>query len=291
MASPTAQSGVLQCGLPYARIGDGDIPLVVFDGFRVEHRAADGLVLQGMINSYERYTEAGRTVYLLERPIEMPFDYSFDDIRDDYIDGLTEIAELTGATYGCDDAGGMDLLGIGAGGMFALAVAAESQSLLRRLAVVAAGPRMSEKGREAAARWQSAVEELKWRRVHREIVAMSYTGIMSRVYGSIAWLFPELQGTTDYPWDFSITVREVAGADLSDRLHNVQVPTLFLAGAGDRLFSPDAVEHAATLVPRGEAQVLSGAGHAIIKSHRSTIDHAVLQFFSSTPEADREKTQ
>ncbi len=266
---------MLNCGLPFARIGDGGIPLVVFDGFRVEHRAADGLVLQGMINSYERYTEAGRTVYLLERPIEMPFDYSFDDIRDDYIDGLTEIAELTGAE-------GLDLLGIGAGGMFALAVAAESQLLLRRLAVVAAGPRMSDRGREAAARWQSDAEELKWRRVHREIVALSYTGFTSLFYGSIAWLFPELQGTTDYPWDFTITVREVAQADLTDRLPNVQVPALFLAGSADRLFSPEAVEHAATLLPRGEAHILPEAGHAIIKSRRRTVDDAVLTFFSGS---------
>ena len=43
---------MLDCGLPFAKIGDGGTPLVVFDGFRVEHRAADGLVLQGMINSY-----------------------------------------------------------------------------------------------------------------------------------------------------------------------------------------------------------------------------------------------
>jgi pimeloyl-ACP methyl ester carboxylesterase len=264
---------MLDCGLPFAKIGYGGTPLVVFDGFRVEHRAADGLVLQGMINSYERYTEAGRTVYLLERPIEMPFDYSFNDIRDHYIDGLTEIAELTGAD-------GLDLLGIGAGGMFALAAAAESRGPLRRLVVVAAGPRMSDNGREAAARWQTDAEELKWRRVHREIVALSYTGLTSRVYGTIAWLFPELQGTTDYPWDFTITVREVAHTDLTDRLPNVQVPALFLAGAADRLFSPEAIEHAATLAPCGEARILPAAGHAIIKSRRRTVDNAVLEFFS-----------
>ena len=282
MASPSAQSGVLTCGLPYARIGERGIPLVVFDGFRVEHRAADGLVLQGMINSYERYTEAGRTVYLLERPIEMPFDYSFDDIRDDYIEGLAEIAELSGGMEKRPGDGGMDLLGIGAGGMFALAVAAASPRQLRRLAVIAAGPRMSEEGREAAARWQADAEELKWRRVHRDIVALSYSGYASLLYGSIAWLFPELQGTTDYPWDFIITAREVARADVSDRLHTVQVPTLFLAGSEDRVFSPSSIEHAAAQASDATAQLLPGAGHAIVKSRRRAVEDAILRFFSTT---------
>jgi pimeloyl-ACP methyl ester carboxylesterase len=234
-----------------------------------------------MINSYERYTEAGRTVYLLERPIEMPFDYSFDDIRDDYIDGLAEIAELSGGMEKRPGAGGMDLLGIGAGGMFALAVAAASPRQLRRLAVISAGPRMSEEGREAAARWQADAEDLKWRRVHRDIVALSYTGHASLFYGSIAWLFPELQGTTDYPWDFIITVREVARADVSDRLHTVQVPTLFLAGAGDRVFSPSSIEHAAAQACDATAQLLPGAGHAIVKSRRRAVEDAILRFFST----------
>lgn len=276
---------MLQCGLPYARIGDGSIPLVVLDGFRVEHRAAGGLVLQGMINSYERYTEADRTVYLLERPIEMPFDYSFDDIRDDYIEGLAEIAGLTGRTHGRHDGGGMDVLGIGAGGMFALGVAAESSSLLRRLAVVAGGPRMSERAREAAVRWQADAEELRWRRVHRDLVSMSYSGAASLFYAGIAWLFPELLGTTDYPWDFSITVREVARADLSQSLRNVQVPTLFLAGAADRIFSASDIEDAAAQVPGAEQHILPGAGHAIVKSRRNAVEGAVLRFLSDAADA------
>ncbi|MFO7780381.1 MAG: alpha/beta hydrolase, partial [Spirochaetia bacterium] len=54
------------------------------------------------------------------------------------------------------------------------------------------------------------------------------------------------------------------------------------AGSADRLFSPEAVEHAATLLPRGEAHILPEAGHAIIKSRRRTVDDAVLTFFSGS---------
>lgn len=285
---------MLDCGLPFAKIGDGGRPLVVFDSFRVEHRTADGLVLQGMISAYERYTEAGRTVYLLERPIEIPIDYTFDDMRDDYIAGLAEVAARTGD--------GLDVIGIGAGGMFALAVAAElgrrrsertPSPLLRRLAVVAAGPRMSDAAREAAVRWQAAAEALRWRDVHREIVAMSYAGGASKFFGALAWLFPELQGTTDYPWDFSITVREVARADLSDRLQSVQVPTLFLGGATDRMFLSEEMEHAAAQVPGAAVHILPGAGHAITKSRRRTVENTLLQFFSdsSMPRRDPGRTR
>ncbi len=279
---------MLDCGLPFAKIGDGGAPLVVLDSFRVEHRTADGLVLQGMMSAYEPYTEAGRTVYLLERPIEMPIDYTFDDMRDDYIAGLAEVAAGTG--------GGLDVIGVGAGGMFALAVAAElgrrgregrPSPLLRRQVIVAAAPRMSERARVAAARWQSAAEKLRWRAVHREIVAMSYTGSAALFYGALAWAFPGLQGTSDYPWDFAITVREVANADLSERLTDVQVPTLFLAGAADRLFSSDEIADAAARVPGGESRILPRAGHAIVKSRRRMVERAILRFLSDSSMSDQ----
>jgi pimeloyl-ACP methyl ester carboxylesterase len=277
MASPVAQSGVLACGLPYARIGEGGLPLFVFDSFRVEHRAAEGLVLQGMMGAYERYTEAGRTVYLLERPIEMPFDYSFDDMRDDYAAGL---AELTAETRPQRPAGvGLDLLGIGAGGMFALSVAAAGGAPIGRLAVVAAGARMSDAGREAAERWKAAAEELNWRAVHREMVAMSYTGGGALFYGGLAWLFPELLGTTDYPWDFYITLREVAAADITDRLPAIEADTMFVAGAEDRLFPPAVVTESARLAGAPQPVFLPGAGHAISKSRRKAVEQLVLGFF------------
>jgi len=285
---------MLNCGLPYAQIGEGGRPLVVLDSFRVEHRTADGLVLQGMMGAYERYTEAGRTVYLLERPIEMPIDYTFDDLRDDYIAGLTEIGGLTGVGVG--EASGLDVLGIGAGGMFALAVAAAvagssgdrvatvGSLRLGRLAVVAAGARMSAEAREAAGRWQEAVEQLRWRSVHREMVRMSYAGPAGPFYAALAWLFPELLGTTDYPWDFFITLREVAGADLSDRLDRLEPETLFIAGGRDRLFPPDVVADTADRVGAAETRFVDGAGHAITKSHRGVVESRVLQFLAAGAE-------
>ena len=293
---------MLNCGLPYAQIGEGGRPLVVLDSFRVEHRTADGLVLQGMMGAYERYTEAGRTVYLLERPIEMPIDYTFDDMRNDYIAGLAEIAALTGVgAGGAAGAGpggipGLDVLGIGAGGMFALAVAAavaggsgdrvpaEGALRLGRLVVVAAGARMSAEAREAAGRWQEAVERLRWRSVHREMVRMSYAGAGGLFYGTLAWLFPELLGTTDYPWDFHITLREVAGADLSDRLDRLEPETLFIAGGRDRFFPPDVVADTADRVGAAETRFVDTAGHAITKSHRSVVESGVLRFLADGAE-------
>jgi pimeloyl-ACP methyl ester carboxylesterase len=298
MSAPVAESGILGCGLPYAKIGEGGLPLIVLDSFRVEHRAAEGLVLQGMMGAFERYTEAGRTVYLIERPVEMPFDYSFDDLRDDYIAALEEIAEETRAERPAG--AGLDLLGIGAGGMFALAVAAEvgrrrgddgasaaegdalgdAQPRIDRLAVVASGARMGNAAREAAQRWKTAAEGLNWRAVHREMVAMSYAGGSALFFGGLAWLFPELIGTTDYPWDFYITLREVAAADITDRLPAIEAETIFIAGAEDRLFPATVVAESARRVGSREPVFLPGAGHAISTARRKTVAKIILAFLA-----------
>ena len=293
MASPVAQSGVLGCGVPFAQIGSGGRPLVVFDSFRVEHKPAEGLVLQGMRDAYESYVNAGRTVFVVERRGEMPIDYDFDDITGDYVAALAEIAAES------DASAGVDVLGIGAGGMFALAAAAQAAGRqtaaqaagrqtaaqgfpISRLAVVAAADRMTGEARDAAEQWRGSVEELHWRQVHGRMVRWSYGGVAGLFYGALAWLFPELLGTTDYPWDFFITLREIAQADIADRLGQIAVPTLLIAGERDRLFSAELAEAAAARIPKAELLVLPGAGHGLVKTHRREVERRVSRFFEGT---------
>lgn len=320
MAQTSAQSGLLTCGLPYARIGAGGQALVVLDGFRVEHRPAEGLVLQGMAAAYERYVEAGYTVYILERRAGMPIDYRFDDIVSDYRDGVAELATAppvdetgvfgsdttTGTTSSSflprgparadrvagadrvaeDEPRAVDLMGIGAGGMLALALAAErlgeasGAPVFRRLVLTAAAARLSEKGRSAARRWLSAAEQLRWRTVHREMAQLSHPGVASLFYGTVAWLAPSLFGTTDYPWDFYITLREVSEADLRPRLSAVTVPALLIGGARDELYTAREMQETAAGMPEAEARIIPGAGHVVGRTRRRAVDEAILSFLS-----------
>jgi pimeloyl-ACP methyl ester carboxylesterase len=186
----------------------------------------------------------------------------------------------------------VDLLGIGAGGLFALGVAArlgagreheEGPPAARRLqvahlAVVSAAHRMSEAAREDAAGWIADAQKLRWRSVHAAMVRRSYAGGQALFYASLAWLFPDLLGTTDYPWDYIITVREAAATELADRLDGINVPTLILGGERDGMFSPADMEEAARRIPGAELGLIPGAGHAIAKSHRREVEGRVTSF-------------
>jgi pimeloyl-ACP methyl ester carboxylesterase len=186
----------------------------------------------------------------------------------------------------------VDLLGIGAGGLFALGVAArlgdgrehdEGPPAARdlkvsHLAVVSGAHRMSEAAREVSPAWIADAEKLRWRSVHAAMVRRSYSGVQAAFYASLAWLFPDLLGTTDYPWDFVITLREAAGADLTDRLESIAAPTLILGGERDGIFSAVDMEEAAGRIPEAGLELIPGAGHAVFKSRRREVEARVTRF-------------
>ncbi len=244
------------------------------------------------MTAYERYVEIGYTVYIIERTSGMPIDYTFEDIRDDYARAVEEIAQL----HSGEPRSGVNLVGVGAGGLFALAVAARAESgetgavsfasplrtPVTRLVLISSAARMSDAARSAAGRWQEAAEHLRWRDVHRDMVTLSHVGPSAVFYSTIAWLFPNLLGTTDYPWDFVITVRETAGTDVSDQLTGIEVPTLFLGGERDRLFLAEDMKEAARELPHADAQLFPGGGHAVAKSRTREVERRVLSFLRNS---------
>lgn len=69
-------------------------------------------------------------------------------------------------------------------------------------------------------------------------------------------------------------------SDLRNRLKEVSVPTLVLAGGHDRLTPPDAGEYLAAHIPGARLEVLAKSAHAPFISHVDAFVTAVLAFMS-----------
>ncbi|MGH9135421.1 MAG: alpha/beta fold hydrolase [Acidimicrobiales bacterium] len=70
--------------------------------------------------------------------------------------------------------------------------------------------------------------------------------------------------------------RRLLGIDLTERLGDVQVPVLVLAGAADRVVAPIESERIAELVPGARLEVFRGAGHMLpIERSAQVAEHIV----------------
>ncbi len=266
-ATHTALSGILDCGLPYAALGDGDRDLVIFDAVRVSNRPLQGLHLQGARDAYEDYLDH-RRIHIIERRPEMPIDYDVTDMVADYEKGVPELVGLP-----------VDLLGIGGGGLMALRYAARNPGHVRTLTLLSTAHRMSDEGRERTSRWIAWAEDLRWRRVHAAFMrSMFPSPLAGAVFGGIAFLAPEAVGTTDYPWDFIIGHRAVMEAECAADALEVRAPTLIITGERDLFFPPELAEETASMIAGSKLSIYPREGHGLVKSRKKALREEILSF-------------
>lgn len=267
MAEPEARRFESERGLSYVRLGNEGAPLFVFDAIRLENGPPEGLVLQGLLQTFDDYAGTFLPV-ICERRQEMAIDYSISDMADDYAALMKELTDEPEF-----------VLGFGIGGVVGMELAARYPELVKRLVVVGAAYRLREEARKACLRWAEWASELRWRRVHFELVrAMSSSPHLAPFYGAIAALAPKMLGTPDYPWDFVVSLRAEAEADLMPHLPEIKAPTLVVAGDRDFFYSREDLETTADWIPNGELHLLRGVGHGIARSHRNRVRELVERF-------------
>jgi pimeloyl-ACP methyl ester carboxylesterase len=71
--------------------------------------------------------------------------------------------------------------------------------------------------------------------------------------------------------------RRLLGIDLRDRLADVTIPVVVLAGAADRVIPPSASERIVELLPHGRLTVFDGAGHMLPMERTAEVAEAILE--------------
>ncbi len=308
----TAYSGISANGLPYSRIGDGDVSLMVFPGLDLSSRPAEGLHLQGLAQAFKEFAHKHR-VYVLGRPPGPDFSLPHDDSEEAWATDEGSAVDPTGAfahvqtpeEYATEldrsyvdfvtseGSGPVRILGIAYGGHTAATVAAALDNdtnggtgrKLDKVALVSYAPRIAPEGEELLLRAAQRMKAGELRRFSHLMVRSMYPGLGGRLlFGPTAFLFPSLAGTPADPMTIAHLIRKQALEDGTELFSRLRCKTLFLAGGRDPYYPPEMLEEAVRLANTtgGEAvlRLFPNDGHGVFKSARREVHSVVSAFFA-----------
>ena len=99
-----------------------------------------------------------------------------------------------------------------------------------------------------------------------------------RLLPAIGWLGPLGLGRPTHAFAAQVDAILSADESLSDRLGEIDIPTLVVVGNQDILTPRGDSEELAELIPTAELVVISGAAHGLMVEHVSTFNRVLLDF-------------
>lgn len=196
-----------------------------------------------------------------------------------------------------DELGGADVLGISMGGLVSQTLAADYPDLVDRHVLAVSGPRASAEGVEAASRWRELAADRAWYEIRAELVGDMFSDWRRVAYPSAVrsagvatrWRRLVAPGIADFvpnvpvpepadPNDVLVTMGATIGFDGTDRLDEIDAPTLVFGGADDPYFPASILREAADRIPDARLEIVPGARHGAYHERKGTFDEAVTAF-------------
>jgi pimeloyl-ACP methyl ester carboxylesterase len=262
------ETGFFEDGLPYARMGNKQNILLNIEALSFKHEPPSGFMLKQFIKSAKYFTK-NYTVYLVGRKPNLPENYLFDKMAEDYATMIQrEFKEP------------VDVMGISTGGQILQYLAADHTNLIRRMVIISAAYRLSEKGVEIEKKSAeyfnqgkygksfAAILDLIWNsRIKKSIIKFLIRLIGKRIIGEIK-----------YPNDFLNEIQADREMNFKDRLEEIKVPTLIMSGELDLGYSVDDVNATAEGIPNAKLILYKGYGHNLTMSNIKQVQKDILEF-------------
>lgn len=259
------RTGRFANNLPYALLGSGPRPLIIFPG--INDALYDPTVLGWFYNLYYLRYGLEHTVYVIGRRRHLPAGYATADMARDYAVALR------------DAVGPADVVGFSLGGLVAQHFAADFPELTRRLVIADAAARIGAEGQHITCRWIALAQGRRWHELYIDMAGVSYVGVQRQFYTAWMQLYGQfLVPQSPNPHDLDVLAAASVAHDSTGRLSDIQAPTLLIGGMHDRLFPPDLIRETAQRIPRARVQLLNGAGHNASDERKCEFDAIVLQF-------------
>lgn len=241
-------TGFTSNGLPLLAFGEGP-PLVVFPGLTMTNEVPTGMDRYFQERMFRELARHHRIHVLARRP-GLAASTTMADLAADYAEAIsTDIADRA------------PLVGTSTGGSVALQFAIDHPSMVERMVIVAAGGRLSDRGRAVQRAFAHLVlageHRIAWQVFGESLVA---TGPAKLAMSTMMWVLGPSVSPAD-PSDMLATVEAEDRFDVMDRLGEITAPTLVIGGERDELNSPAILRDTAAGIPLGSAIVLSGKGH------------------------------
>ena len=245
-------TGYFRNGLPYNRLGHGPRILVVFQGLLYENKPLTGLLAWFMLSMY-KFLKLEYTIYVVTRKPGLPDGYSMQNMANDYAVMIKE--EFTPP---------VDVIGLSTGGSIAMYFAADHPDLVRRLVIHSSAYTLGDAAKKAQMRVGQLASQRKW----REALAVFF-GFMipQNMLGKIAVSLGSLLMSVFFtapndPSDLVVTIESEDKHYFKDRLAEITVPTLLIAGDQDPFYPEKLLRETAESIPNARFILYAGKGHA-----------------------------
>jgi pimeloyl-ACP methyl ester carboxylesterase len=242
--------------LPYLATGSG--PSLLFIAGLSAEAGVDAAGTELMNASLLKPFAKRRRAMFVNRRKGLPRGMSMADMADEHADAIRSLGE-----------GPVDVAGISTGGSIAQQLAADHPDVVDRLVLLSTACRLGPEGRDLQRRIAARIR----RGAQRKALAVTMAGIVPPrrgqvAAGALAWLAgPRVLAGGDDLADMATTIEAEDAFDLAACASPIRAPTLILAGAEDRFYSPELFAETARLIPGSRLRVFDGRGHLTAARH------------------------
>ena len=269
--------GTLSGGLPFLAIGAGP-PVVVFPGLGPRHANPTGMERRFQLRQWAPLA-AHFTVFVVNRKPGLRPGSTIADFAEHYAGAI-----------GAEFSPPVHVVGISTGGSIAQQFAIDHPLLVRRLVLLATACRLSPHGR-AVQRAQAALILAGRPRQAGAVVGptLAATRVGGGLMAALMWSFGHAMAAAD-PSDMIATINAEDTFDASSDLHRITAPTLLVAGARDRYYSPELFWETAARIPNARLRLNARMGHAGVVS--SPLAHCeIVRFLTAEGVAETRANQ
>jgi 3-oxoadipate enol-lactonase len=211
--------------------------------------------------------------------------------RSDKPHGMYTLEQMAADAVAVMDAARLDtahVVGASMGGAISQVLALGWSQRVRSLTLTCTSCRNHEWRRELLASWAEIARQ-------RGMGAMTGAAArwvigprsFRRLMPAIGWLGPLALGRPAHAFASQVDAILAADDKMSDRLGDIEVPTMVIVGNQDILTPRGDSEELAELIPGAELAVVSGAAHGLMIEHATTFNRIVIDFLRRTSAAQR----
>lgn len=265
------QTGFFEDGLPYARMGNKPNILINIEALSFKHEPPSGYMLKQFIKSAKFFTK-DYTIYLIGRKPNLSENYLFDKMADDYAKTIRK-----------EFKGPVDVMGASTGGQLAHYLAASHPDIIRKLVIISAAYRLSERGVVIE---RKAAEYFKRGKYGKSLASLLDLIWSSKIKRAIAKFFTQLIGKKiigkiEYPNDFLNEIKADREMNFKDRLGEIITPTLIMSGELDIGYTVADVRVTAEGIHNAKLILYKGYGHNLMMSNRKEIVKDIIEFLKT----------
>jgi pimeloyl-ACP methyl ester carboxylesterase len=245
------EKGYFKCGIPYNRTGNGSRIMVVFNGLIFENKPLPNFA----VTMYD-FLDTLYTVYIVSRKTDLPQNYTLKDMADDY-------AVMVGEEFGgCP----VDIIGLSTGGSIAHHFAADHPDLVRRLIIQSSAYTLSDDSRAIQMKVAELAEKKQWMRAYAMLIGhmVPHHGIEKVFYIPLVWggaFTASRFMSPKNPSDLIVTIRAEDKFNFEERLTEINVPTLLIAGRNDPFYPEELFRKTASKIHNCKLVLYPNMGH------------------------------